>query len=199
MTPIEAAKIFDSFESAGRLLVEPVRAVGPGDVAVLGLGDKGAAVAAPLAAALGRPASRLRVGALTLPWRPRVTFGAVTEDDHHYVDPDIVADMALGAREIAQIARAAQAALRAAGGPAGWPPLQGRAAIVVGHALSTGYRALAAAAAAKARGASSVIIAAPCAAGDAAERIAAAATARLVTLHVSERPRFHSADFYRAP
>ena len=182
---------FISVEDAAQQLVKAL--VGPDAPAlrhpplVLICSDEDAPLATRVGELLGAPARPLRVAHLVLPWYRRLPLGALTEDNHHYVDPVVAADHSIGAREIAQLCQGQIAELR---GP-GWrpaPPHGAVSAIVVARALSTGYRALALAASAQAGGAREVIVASPCGARDAIHRVESAA--RLVVLASSDGPRF---------
>lgn len=154
---------------------------------VLITSDDDAPLASRVGARLGAQTLPLRVAHLVLPWYRRLPLGAITEDNHHYIDPVVAADHSIGAREIAELCRDQLPALR---GP-DWhpaPPHGAISAIVVSRALSTGYRALALAASARAGGAREVIVATPCGARDAVDRVESAA--RLVVLATSDGPRF---------
>ena len=184
---------------AAELLAERVRGASSGLPAptlvlgVLGLGDDNDALGEPLAAALGLPHGAYLVGELALPWRPELPFGALTDDNHHYLDADVVADHSLGAREQGQLARALLPSLRARR-PAR-PPLADAHVLLALPSLSTGYRALAAAAAARTAGAATLLIVTPSAARDALARVAAAGHP-VVALAVSDGPVFHGGAIY---
>lgn len=187
---------FADADDAARQLAERLRGAAPefaNPTVVIGVGDDGKRVAEPLAAALALPLGDYAVGQMVLPWRPKLAFGALTDDNHHYTDAEIVTDHSLGAREQGQLARALLASLRARR-PAR-PKLAGERVLIVGAALSTGYRVLAVAASVKAAGAAGVMVAAPCAARDAVERVAAARLP-VLCLVVSDGPLFDAASFY---
>ena len=91
------SRVFPDREEAGRMLAERFAELpqppppGATRVVVLAVGDEGRAVAGPVAARAGAPLGLYRVVDLVLPWRPKVAFGAITDDNHHYIDPEIVA------------------------------------------------------------------------------------------------------------
>jgi putative phosphoribosyl transferase len=180
-------------EESGRLLAEPIAGLGLDRSIVVAIGEDGLTVARACAGALAAPLGWYGAAALRLPWRPSLSFGAVTDDDHHYLDAEVVADHCLGTREIAAVARAALPLLRAARPRR--PDLVGRAVVLVADALDTGYRALAVARAARAAGAAHIAVATPCAARDAADRVAASGLVT-ISLVVSDAPRFDADAFY---
>jgi putative phosphoribosyl transferase len=185
---------FPDRHEAGRRLAERVAEV-PSIVPTLlvGVHPGGIAVASACALRLGLPSGGCGAAHLRLPWRPAIPFGALTDDGHRYLDAEVVADHSLAPREIDEVAG------RAWHTPAGERPprprLARQAVLVVADGLSTGYRALAVAAAAQAAGAADVTIAVPCCAADAAARVAAAGI-RLVSLFVVDGPRFHLGAWY---
>jgi len=160
---------------------------------VIGVDRGGLEVAAACARALRLPCHRCSTRHLGLPWRPPLPFGAVTDDGYHFVDAEVAADHALAPSEIAALVRSAREA--AGFSPPRRPSLAGRSVLIVGDALSTGYRALAVAASVKAAGPADVTIVAPCCAADAVARVAAEGI-RLVSLHVADGPRFDADSFY---
>ena len=190
-------RVFKGVEEAGGLLAEAVAALNLGEAVVLSVGAEGAIAAQVMAARLGAKVGAIAVAHLALPWRTQLPFGALTEDDHHYLDPDVVSDHALSAREIAQIARELLPSLRpgTVKSRAARPDLTGRIAILSCGWLSTGYRARAAVASAVAAGARDVVVAAPCAARDAFLRVQAA-PAKVVVLDVYDGPRFDPAEWF---
>jgi putative phosphoribosyl transferase len=183
---------------AGRRIAERIGAAdGPSPSVVLGVGHGGFEVALACARRLGLPCGWIAVAHLGLPWRRDCPFGAITDDGHAYFDDEVVADHALGAREVSTVVRLAVAALRRhrpTPAPAALG-LGGRPVLVVADALSTGYRALAAARAAAAAGASRVTLAAPCSAADGAARVTAASLP-LVSLSIDDGPRFDPGAIY---
>ena len=198
LAAFERHRVFANVEEAGGLLAEGVAGLGLSDAVVLAVGDDGLPMARSIAARLGVEKGRLGVAHLCLPWRTTLAFGALTDDDHHFVDPVVATDHSLGAREIAQIARDLLPVLRE-GTPASRaerrPLLTGRVAVLACGWLSTGYRALAVAAAARAAGASDVVVASPCAARDAFVRVEAS-PAKMVVLDVYDGPRFDPGEWF---
>jgi putative phosphoribosyl transferase len=191
---------FAGIDDAAEHLAARLEALGlPRTKVVLAVGHDSLPLAQRVGARLG--AARIEappVELLALPWYPRLAFGALTADNHHYIDAVVTADHSLGAREIAQLCRERLGALRGGGG--GWRrprPVGEVDVVLVSRGLSTGYRALALAASARAGGAAEVLVAAPCGARDAVARLAPAA--RAVVLHVSDAPRFDPDDCWQPP
>lgn len=174
-------------EAAARLAAAVLARALPAPAIVLAVGDESRLLAEAVAAGSGAPVEVPRVERLPLPFYPRLAFGALAADGHHYADPVVCADHSLTAREIGRLCRARLPALRGRG----WrrpEPLAGRSVVLVARALCTGHRALALSASARARGAGPLLLAAACGARDAIDRVEAAAP--LVVLAASDGPRF---------
>jgi putative phosphoribosyl transferase len=186
---------FASRLDAGKKLIDPIAQMKLSEPVIVGASASARAVAQGLARGLGVPSGVYGASHLALPWRPALPFGAITDDGHTYLDPEVVADHSLGPVEIAEVSEEALAGLRRRRPRR--PSLAGHTAVVVVDALSTGYLALAVAEAARAAHASSVVVAAPCAAQDAAERVIATGLT-FVALVTSDGPRFDASFFYVA-
>ena len=163
---------------AGRRLGTRVREVlGPSpDRLVLGLPRGGVPVAAEVARELGARLDVLVVRKLGAPSQPEVAIGAIGPDGvlllHPYgrdLDPDVVDR--IRRRELAELERR-EHAYRGGRGPL---DLHGRRVVIVDDGIATGATALVAVQAARALGATDVVVAAPVAAPDARVAVAAAA------------------------
>jgi putative phosphoribosyl transferase len=160
---------------AGRRLGARVREMlGPSpDRLVLGLPRGGVPVAAEVARALGASLDMLVVRKLGAPSQPEVAIGAIGPDGvlllHPYgreLDPEVVDR--IRRRELAELERR-EHAYRAGRGPL---VLGGRRVVIVDDGIATGATALVAVQAARALGASEVVVATPVAAPDARDAVA---------------------------
>ena len=101
--------LFRDRREAGERLAPMVRALGLHEPIVYALLRAGAAVAAPVAAALGVPRQPFLVRKLGVPWHPELAFGALAEGEAEPVlNADIIRDCGLDAGRIAEV-QAAQA------------------------------------------------------------------------------------------
>jgi predicted phosphoribosyltransferase len=153
----------------------------------------GAAVAAPVARALGAPLEPFLVRKLGVPWHEELAFGALAEGTGAPVlNADIVAACGLAPADIARIqaAEARELERRRAVYLRGRarPDPRGRPAILVDDGLATGATARAALRALRAQGAMPLILAVPVAPQDSIDALAAEAD-RVVCAEVSDIPR----------
>lgn len=153
----------------------------------------GAAVAAPIAAALAAPLEPFLVRKLGVPWHEELAFGALAEGDPEPVlNADIVAACRLSAADIGRVRAeqerelARRSAVYLRGRSRTLPA--GRAAILVDDGLATGASARAALRALRRQGASPLILAVPVAPQDSIEAIAPDCD-RVVCAEVSDIPR----------
>ncbi len=180
-------------EEAGRRLARSAGHLRDADPVVLALPRGGIPVARELAAALDAPLDVLVVRKLGVPWHPELAMGAIAEgpgpgttgestaqdavfrvlnDDvirRGRIAPESVA--AVERRELTELARRADV-LRAGRTRV---PLEGRTAIVVDDGIATGATAAVACLAARASGATRVVLAVPVASPDALRRAGRAA------------------------
>jgi predicted phosphoribosyltransferase len=151
---------------------------GPGTV-VLGLPRGGVPVAAEIARQLDAPLDVLVVRKLGHPGQPELVIGAVAVGGQVFLNEDIVRESSLSEAAIEKVAERERRELlrREAVYRAGRPPLDlaGRRAVLVDDGLATGATMRAAIRAARALGATSVIVAVPVAAPDACTAIRAEA------------------------
>lgn len=166
---------------AGRLLGEALaRRLGPAatDVVVLGVPRGGVVCAAAVAALLRAPLDVVAARKIGAPGHAELAIGAATADGTVILEPwaaETGADEAYlagaAARTIAT-ARERESLLRRGRPPV---PLGGRVAVIVDDGIATGATMHAALLAARASGASRVVVAAPVGARESVERLAALA------------------------
>ncbi|WP_246200386.1 phosphoribosyltransferase [Agromyces allii] len=178
-------RVFEDRRDAGRRLAILLRERGQDDgqgewsrPVVLGLPRGGVPVAAEVADALAAPLDVLVVRKLGLPHREEVAMGAIGEQGARVLNDDVIALGGVDARTLAAVERHERAELEARvrrfRGDA--PPIElaGRTAIVVDDGVATGATARVACLVARARAASSVVLAVPVSAPDAAVDLVAA-------------------------
>jgi putative phosphoribosyl transferase len=150
---------------AGRRLAEPMEKFRGQDLVVLGLPRGGVVVAAEVARALAAPLDVIVVRKLGVPSRPELAMGAVGEGGVLVVDERVVALTGVSPEELAEAARrerlelGERVRLLRRDRPA--IPLSGRTAVLVDDGIATGSTARAAAAVARALGATRIVLAAP--------------------------------------
>ncbi|MRS12582.1 MAG: phosphoribosyltransferase [Actinobacteria bacterium] len=184
----------DRVEAGRRLAVALAGSVRPGAL-VLGVPRGGVVVAAEVARAHSLELDVIVVRKIGAPGNPEYAVGAVDEDGHvvggrsALVSDEYLAAAAAEGR--AEIARR----LAAYRGNRPAPRIAGRAVLVVDDGIATGFTLLAALESLRSREAGRLVVAAPVAAPDAAQRIAEMAD-EFVALEV---PRWFSAvgQFYR--
>lgn len=168
----------------------------PGPI-VLGIPRGGVPVAAVVASLLGLPLDVIVAHKLGAPGQRELAVGAVAADGTVVIEPwanEIVGDEAwVRASAEAEVARVrAHEAILRGGHPA--PDLRGRAVVVVDDGIATGATIRAAAMAARAAGASRVIVASPV---GAAESVAALrAVADDVVVVATPEPFYAVGEFY---
>lgn len=163
--------LFRDRREAGERLVARLQALALERPLVYALLRGGAAVAAPIAAALGAPLVPLLVRKLGVPWHPELAFGALAEGASKPVlNADTIAACGLTAADVArvQMIEAAELGRRSHVYLAGRarPDPRGRPAILVDDGLATGATARAALRVLRAAGATPLILAVPVAAQD---------------------------------
>lgn len=168
--------MFRDRAQAGEVLGERVRRLGLHDPLVLGLPRGGVVVGAGVAAALRAPLDVLVVRKLGAPGSPELGIGAIAEGGVAVLNDRLIARLRVSRREIDEISAREQrelerrtAAYRRGGTP---PSVAGRTVVIVDDGLATGFTARAAVAAARAGGASRVVLAVPVAAPETAAEFA---------------------------
>jgi putative phosphoribosyl transferase len=150
---------------AGRRLAEPMEKFRGQDLVVLGLPRGGVVVAAEVARALAAPLDVIVVRKLGVPSRPELAMGAVGEGGVLVVDERVVALTGVSPEELAEAARRERLELgdrvRLLRRDRPAIPLSGRTAVLVDDGIATGSTARAAAAVARALGATRIVLAAP--------------------------------------
>ncbi|MBR0670981.1 phosphoribosyltransferase [Neoroseomonas soli] len=184
--------MFRDRQGAGEQLVPLLRALGLEQPIVYALLRGGAAVAAPIAAALGAPLEPFLVRKLGVPWHAELAFGALAEGATEPVlNPDIVAACGLTQTDMARVQaeQARELARRQAIYLRGRerPDPRGRAAILVDDGLATGASARAALRALRAQGATPLVLAVPVAPRESIDAISSEAD-RVVCAEVSDIP-----------
>lgn len=145
------------------------------DPVVLALPRGGLPVAEPVAAALGAPLDVVVVGKVGLPGHSEVALGAVGAGQVTVHDATLARSMGLTPDDVTRLTEAVRTAVRrrhdryrALRAP---EPLEGRTAVLVDDGLATGATMIAAIREARARGAETVVVAAPVGAPEAVERV----------------------------
>ena len=163
-------KRFADRSDAGRRLAELLTAYRDRDVVVLGLPRGGVPVAAEVAHALDAPLDVLVVRKLGVPTQPELAFGAIGEDGVRVPNDTVLRRIGLGDNETSAVEAVERAELerrvaRYRGGRPG-QELAGRTVLVIDDGFATGATARAAVLVARARGAKTVVLAAPIGAAD---------------------------------
>jgi putative phosphoribosyl transferase len=185
--------LFRDRRAAGERLVPLLRNLDLQRPIVLALLRGGAAVAAPIAAALEAPLEPFLVRKLGVPWQPELAFGALAEgEDTPVLNPDIIRHCGLTPEQIARVQdeQARELARRRAVYLSGrtMPDRRGRPAILVDDGLATGATARAALRALRRQGAAPLVLAIPVAPQDAIDALAAEAD-RIVCAEIRDIPR----------
>lgn len=170
--------VFEDREDAAGQLAELLSASAMPNPVVLGLPRGGVPVAAVIARRLRAPLDVLVVRKLGVPWQPEVAMGAIGEGGIRVLDDRLVRALRIRASDVAAVEERERAVLEARvrmlrRGRA-LRRLDGRTALIVDDGIATGATAQAACLVARALGASTVVVAAPVGAPDAASRIVAA-------------------------
>lgn len=158
-------KRFADRADAGRRLAEALGRYRDSDVLVLGLPRGGVPVAYQVAAALQAPLDVLVVRKLGVPYQPELAFGAIGEGGVEVFNDAVLRRTGLSTESIAAVETEQRIELqrrvdRYRGGRPGLD-LAARTVLIVDDGFATGATARAAALVARARGAGTVILAAP--------------------------------------
>jgi putative phosphoribosyl transferase len=156
---------YDDRRDAGRRLAAELRRLADARAVVVALPRGGVPVGFEVARALGAPLEILAVRKLGAPSNPELAVGALAEDGTGVLDPASVGMLEMSEAMLEATLERESAELRRrvdryrAGRPA--VPVEGHTVIVVDDGLATGLTVLAAVRALRARGASTLVVAAP--------------------------------------
>ncbi len=169
--------IFEDRIDAGRRLAAALTEYqGKANLMVLALPRGGVPVAAEVAAALGAPLGLLVVRKIGTPFQPELALGAVASGGVTIINQDVTRMTGVTDEQIEAATEQARAELAEKESRYGAVPraasLEGRTAILVDDGVATGATMRAAIAAARARHASTVVVAVPTAAVQTAEVLA---------------------------
>ena len=157
--------LFIDRTDAGRHLAQRLRQLHATDAVVLGLPRGGVPVAFEVAEELHAPLDVIVVRKLGVPFQPEYGFGAIGEGGARIIDDYVIRQTRLTEPLIAEVEAGERALLdhrvRQLRGDHPPVPLAGRTVIIIDDGIATGSTARAACRAARARGASRVILAAP--------------------------------------
>jgi putative phosphoribosyl transferase len=186
----EITRLFEDRRRAGLALARELTAViDPAHTVVAGIPRGGIAVAIPIVERFAVPLAMVYARKLTAPQAPELAFGALDEDGHAFIDPRIVAMLALTAQDIERARTRVTTEIRRRmslyEAPSLAEFLPGRDVVLVDDGLATGLTMRAAVAYARRHGARQIIVAVPCVSSSAAERFRREAD-RLVSLIVDE-------------
>ncbi|MGA5298388.1 phosphoribosyltransferase [Nucisporomicrobium flavum] len=171
--------LFPSRSEAGRQMAGVLSYLRGPDVVVLGLPRGGVPVAAEVARLLGAPLDVVVVRRVTVPGRPGLVAGAVSEDDITALDTETIKTHLVTWQELHRAERAARVAVQHSAAvlrESRWcEPLVGRTAVVVDDGMATGATARVACMTARERGAERIVVAVPVARPGAAALLAGVA------------------------
>jgi len=168
--------VFRDRREAGKLLARSLASyAGRKDVVVLGLPRGGVPVAAEVARALGAPLDVLIVRKLGAPGQEELAIGAIAEGSVRVLNRGLVESLGLSRSDIDELARREERELerrvRLYRGGRDPLPVSDRTVIVIDDGVATGATMRAGLQALRARGAASVVAAAPVGAVDSVDSL----------------------------
>jgi putative phosphoribosyl transferase len=169
--------MFSDRVEAGRRLADHLAYLADrDDVVVLGLPRGGVPVASEVASRLNAPLDVIVVRKLGVPYQPELAMGAIGEEGVRILDSRILSMAGVSQHELEAVERRERAELqrRAELFRRGRPRVQldGKVAVIVDDGIATGSTIKAACRVARGLGAARVVVAAPVAPADIAERLA---------------------------
>jgi putative phosphoribosyl transferase len=190
--------LFTDRAAAGRALADRLQAyAGRKDVVVLALPRGGVPVAWEVARALDAPLDLLIVRKLGVPRQPELAMGAIASAGAMYIDPKIVANSGVSARQLDEIVAAESLELIRRHalycGKRQAVPVEGRTVIVVDDGVATGASMRVALVALRSAKPAWIVVAVPVAPPEAQELIGTAADEFLSVL---SPPDFRSVGQY---
>ena len=190
--------LFTDRAAAGRALADRLQAyAGRKDVVVLALPRGGVPVAWEVARALDAPLDLLIVRKLGVPRQPELAMGAIASGGAMYIDPKIVANSGVSARQLDEIVAAESLELIRRHalycGKRQAVPVEGRTVIVVDDGVATGASMRVALVALRSAKPAWIVVAVPVAPPEAQELIGTAADEFLSVL---SPPDFRSVGQY---
>jgi putative phosphoribosyl transferase len=190
--------LFTDRAAAGRALADRLQAyAGRKDVVVLALPRGGVPVAWEVARALDAPLDLLIVRKLGVPRQPELAMGAIASGGAMYIDPKIVANSGVSARQLDEIVAAESLELIRRHalycGKRQAVPVEGRTVIVVDDGVATGASMRVALVALRSAKPAWIVVAVPVAPTEAQELIGTAADEFLSVL---SPPDFRSVGQY---
>ncbi len=186
-------------EEAGRILAALLVGRMERPCLLLAIPNGGAAVAAPMAEALGCDLRLLVVRKLQVPWNPEAGFGALGSDGSLVLDQELIRHLGLGKEEIQRQKERAWASIQHRmerfGDWARWSGLRGRTVILVDDGLATGSTMEAAVRLVRSHSPSRLLVAVPTSSRRAYRRVRPLVD-DLICPDISRLPVFAVADAY---